>query len=179
MSLVEAGRPLPEDTPAPPTQDASQDATAAATAAAEALPPRPAAGHEASAAVAAAIPEPAAVEKHYQPTVADIDVSDLAEAAAAAGSPEAVIARSRTLTIADAAVISNDVVGGKAVLHVVDRVLISPVLGRELGLPATPGYTVLEAPPPSAGTSGSRQAGLGPASFALSAAVAALLMLRW
>jgi hypothetical protein len=127
--------------------------------------------------VLGALAESAAAEKPYQPTVADIDVSELVKAGAAAGSPEAAIARSKTLTVADAAVISNDMVGGKAVLHVVDRVLISPVLGRELGLPPTPGYTVLEAPAPSAGTSGSQRAGLGPASFAMSAAAAALLLL--
>jgi hypothetical protein len=38
-------------------------------------------------------------------------------------------------------------VGGKAVLHVVGKVLISPALSREVGLPASPGYAALDAPP--------------------------------
>jgi hypothetical protein len=113
----------------------------------------------------------------YQPTVADVNVSELVAAGTAAGSPEVAIARSRTLTVADAAVVSNDMVGGRAVLHVVDSVLVSPLLGRELGMRPTPGYAPLEAPPPSAGSSGSQQAGLSHARFAMSVAAAACLLL--
>jgi hypothetical protein len=116
--------------------------------------------------------------------IAGVDLSEpepaaTAAAAAAEGAADpgkAAATRHRALTVADASLVSSDIVGGKAVLHVVDRVLISPALSRELGLPANPGYAELEALPPPAGTSTGGRAQLSTTVAVLPAAVGALLL---
>jgi hypothetical protein len=67
--------------------------------------------------------------------------------------PDAVGQDSSHLAVAGSGVVLGDLLGGKAVLHVVDRVLISPGLSRELGLMPSPGYSVLDPPPPPAAAS--------------------------
>jgi hypothetical protein len=81
--------------------------------------------------------------------------------------------------IADAAMQSGDMVGGKAVLHVVDKVLISPALSREVGLPPSQGYAALDAPPQRANSNSAQgtQAGLAARVVPLVVAAAALLVL--
>jgi hypothetical protein len=81
--------------------------------------------------------------------------ADTAAAAAAAAplDPDAAVSDSSHLVVAESGVVLGDLLGGKAVLHVVDRVLISPGLSRELGLMPSPGYDVLDPPPPPAAAS--------------------------
>lgn len=158
VALIEAGRPLPD---APPQQTAPADAGASSTAegAVPAVQEQPAA----AAAAAASDADPGAgVHPTDAATLSGHDVPAPAEAPAAAPAtqdPDAASAHSSSslLTVAASGVVLGDLLGGKAVLHVVDRVLISPGLSRELGLLPSPGYTVLDPPPPPAASSGAQQ----------------------
>lgn len=165
---AEALYPTAEDDQASPPATAPQHDPARV----HTQPASPAAGAAAAAAaVAAAAPAAQADTTAALPAAA---------AAAATGSQDAPAVRRPSVTmIADAAMQSGDMVGGKAVLHIVDKVLISPALSREVGLPPSPGYAALDAPPQRANSNSAQRApaGLAARVLPLVAAAAALLVL--
>lgn len=104
------------------------------------------------------------------------EAAAVAATAASARAPEQVLSHTPVLSVANSAIVATDIVGGKAVIHVVDRVLISPMLAEELGLVPSAGYTMLEAPVALASTSSSYTARAGSTSSILAAACAAVLL---
>lgn len=185
VAIIEAGQQLPEGTsllPTPteepatlasaPTADPSAAAPSSTAAGSSDLAAPAGSGMEAPGTAAAA--SGAAPGQSHGLTAADVVASagSAAETVGLGTAEAAAAARSRVLRVADASVISNDMVGGKAVLHVVDRVLISPTLSQELGLPPNPGYAELEALPPPAMSSGGLSAATSPAGLIMSAAAA-------
>jgi hypothetical protein len=76
--------------------------------------------------------------------------------------------------------LASDLVAGKAVVHVVSKVLVPPSVAHELGLPVSPGYSPALAPPPAktsaAGAAAPAQAAPMFGSAAAAAAVLAALL---
>lgn len=184
VALIEAGRSSAQ---APPSGSGPQQPAAAD---AGTMP-----AQEQLTAAAVAPDADASADVHAADSAADADAgadahaadsAALLDPAGAAASGEAGPGRAGAAggaldhrsTVAGAEVVSGDMVGGKAVLHVVDRVLISPGLSRELGLLPSSGYHLLDTPQPTAATSGVQ--GLFAAGFAgwvLPTAVAMVLCL--
>jgi hypothetical protein len=92
---------------------------------------------------------------HLAPAAAaDKLAARLELAAASAPEQQAVLAEGRgsRFAVADARITAPNLIAGKAVVHVLDKVLVPPVL-QELGVPASPGYTHSVPPPPRARSS--------------------------
>lgn len=176
VALIEAGRASPESalSAQPPAAAGAPRNDTGALQAQEQAP--------GAAAVASGADAGAGADVHQAEAAAVLDPAGAAAAGDEEGAGRAVGAAGalgRLFTVAGAELVSGDMVGGKAVLHVVDRVLISPGLSRELGLMPSPGYNLLDTPQPTAastsGVSGMSAAGF--AGWALPMAVAVALCL--
>lgn len=117
-------------------------------------------------------------QQHEAAPAGEPAVQQAHETAAVASprAPEQVLSRTPVLSVSNSAIVATDIVGGKAVIHVVDRVLISPMLANELGLVPSAGYTMLDAPVALTSTSSSHTARAGSTSSILAAACAAVLL---